>query len=401
MNQHQRQIFTSSLSLAVLSTQSQAPTSFGLAVCRFNAEVTDSGTSPRVQLMPDGYFKSHDGRPDDTELGAWLMDESAFNMLKVFADQRSNDFHFDYEHQTLNADDNGKEAPAAGWFNPKDLEYVPGEGLFALNVKWTDKAANYLRNDEYRYISPVFHYGKDGRPVKLRHFALTNEPAVDGMKQIAVLKGNADPSNSNPETTNPETNSGDTTMNQAQKLLALLGVTVEDGETPTDAQFETGMAALKTLQARANSVDGLTNQLNDANNQVAALKANTNAGGEVDLSKYVPVETYNAMAGQLAVLKSENDGLSIEQEIEKARSDGRIIAAETDYFNQLGQQKGIAVLKATLDARTPIAALSQQQADKTQDKNQQADPELTTEELAVLKATGIDKASFLKNKDAN
>lgn len=400
MNSTTKTLLTKQLSLAVLSTQSTQPNSFGLAVCRFNADITESGTSPRVQLMPDGYFKSHDGRPDDTDNGAWVMDETAFNMLKVFAEQRSNDFHFDYEHQTLNADENGKEAPAAGWFNPTDLEYVPGEGLFALNVKWTKKAAEYLRNDEYRFISPVFHYGRDGRPVKLRHFALTNEPAVDGMKQIAVLKGNADPSTTPDFNPNPE-NSGDTTMNKAKQLLALLGVTVDDGETPTDAQFATGMAALKTLKAKADDVDKMSSQLTDANNQMAALKANTTASGDVDLSQYVPVETYNAMAGQLAVLKSENDGLSIEQEIDKAQSEGRIIAAETNYFNQLGKQKGIAVLKASLEARTPIAALSQQQADKAQEKQSKADPELTTEEIAVLKATGIDKATFLKNKDAN
>ncbi|KAA1165476.1 phage scaffold protein [Pseudoalteromonas fuliginea] len=375
------------ISLAVLTASK--PANVGLAVCRFNADVTADGTSPRVQLAPDGYFSAGDGRPSDTEHNAWLMDETAFNTLKADASTRQNDYHFDYEHQTLHAEENGKEAPAAGWFNPTDLEYIPGEGLFALNVQWTKKAAQFLRDDEYRFISPVFHYGPDGRPVKLRHFALTNEPAVDGMRKVAVLK-----------TSTPEK---ETTMNEALQLLALLGVTVGDGEQPTTDQYATGLAALKALKTKADSADELSTKLTTANTTVATLKASS--GSSVDLSKYVPVATYNAVTQQLAVLKTENDGLTVEQSIDAAKADGRIIEAEVSYFQDLGKQNGVAVLKAALDARSPIAALtgttqSTAAQKKKADEEQNRDPELTTEELAVLKATGIDKAAFLKNKDA-
>ena len=192
-------------------------------------------------------------------------------------------------------------------------------------------------------------------------------------------------------------------MNEALQLLVLLGVTVGDGEQPTTDQYATGLAALKALKTKADSADELSTKLTTASTEVAALKASS--GSSVDLSKYVPVATYNAVTQQLAVLKTENDGLTVEQSIDAAKADGRIIEAEVSYFQDLGKQNGVAVLKAALDARSPIAALtgttqSTGAQKKKADEEHSRDPELTTEELAVLKATGIDKAAFLKNKDA-
>nr|WP_324761566.1 phage protease [Pasteurella multocida] len=59
------------------------------------------------------------------------------------------------------------------------------QGIFA-DVRWTDKAAEYIKNGEYRYISAVFAYDTEGYVRKIFHAALTNTPALDGMDEAMV-----------------------------------------------------------------------------------------------------------------------------------------------------------------------------------------------------------------------
>ena len=375
--------------LAVLSATK--PADLGFAACRFASEVNEQGISERVMVMPDGYFKSHDGRPFDVPANAWLLDQAAFELLKSTASTRTNDYHFDYEHQTLHAEENGKPAPASGWFNPSDLEYVPGEGLFALNVRWTPSARAHLKNDEYRFISPVFHYDKQtGRPTKLRHFALTNDPAVDGMDKVAVLKSALTNTKTNPD-------NGDTPMNAAQKLLSLLGVTV-DGDNVTDADYTQATTALTALKTKADEADTLTTQLSNANDAVAALKANSPT--EVNLAKYVPVEIYNALHTEMVALKSTSDNQTVEQEINKAKQDGRVITSEEEYLTSLGNQQGIAALKAVLDARSPIASLTAQQTINAPKPEQNKDglAALTADEKYAADQLGLSHTAYAKAK---
>ena len=376
--------------LAVLSATK--PADLGFAACRFASEINEQGISERVMVMPDGYFKSHDGRPFDVPANAWLLDQAAYELLKSTASTRTNDYHFDYEHQTLHAEENGKPAPASGWFNPSDLEYVQGEGLYALNVSWTPSARTHLKNDEYRFISPVFHYDKQtGRPTKLRHFALTNDPAVDGMDKVAVLKSALNSSKTH-------VNNGDTPMNAAQKLLSLLGITV-DGEKITDADYTQATTALAALKAKADEADTLTTQLSNANDAVAALKANS-PNAEVNLAKYVPVETYNALHTEMVALKSTSDTQTVEQEINKAKQDGRIIASEVEYLTSLGNQQGVVALKAVLDARSPIASLTAQQATHAPKPEQDKDglAALTAEDKYAADQLGLSHAAYAKAK---
>ncbi|TMP27201.1 phage scaffold protein [Pseudoalteromonas rubra] len=386
-NNHSKQSHT--IATAVVALTTDRKDSYGVAVCKLSADINEQGVSPRVQLMPDGPFKSHhDGRPGDVASGHWLLDDTAWQFLQANAALRNNDYHFDYEHQTMLAESNGQPAPASGWFKPADIEYVPGQGLFALNVKWTKRASDLIKNDEYRYVSPVFSYDKQtGRPVALKHFALTNDPALDGLSQVVALK------------TQFPNQPGETPMNEALKLLAELGITVADGQNPEPQHYDQGMAALTALKAKAESADNLTTQLNDATQQVAALKANNT--NSVDLSQYVPKAVADAYRTELAALKSQNDGLSIDQEIENARKNGRVLAAEVDWLKDLADQQGFAVLKANLDARSPIAALTAQQTTQTKlpDGKQTGVAALTTEDKYAADQLGISYKDYAKLKE--
>ncbi len=371
-------------SIAALSAQTGHLVAEGesLAALNFTLAAIDADASQniarRVQLLPDGLFSAKDGRPFDVDSGKWLMDEVAFAMLQANAAARENDFHFDYEHQTLNADENGKPAPAAGWF--KQLEYVPGDGVFALDVDWTAPAAKFIANKEYRYVSAVFAYDtQSGRPTRLLHVALTNDPALDGMKAIAALKA-CHISRSAYNSTE-----GNQPMTEALKLLlGFLGID-NPGDLSNEAALkaatdkaETAIAALKTKADRAGTLE---TELNQAKESVTALKAKG-----VDLSQYVPKATYDAQVEAYAALKAGNDKDSIAQLL-KDNAD-KVFESETEYLTHFAEQQGVAALKSMLEARPAIAALKTTQT-QGKDKPDGNQDELTAEELAVCKNMGI------------
>ncbi|QFU23734.1 phage protease [Shewanella eurypsychrophilus] len=364
-----------------------------VAVLTFDSAQLDINNTSRVQLLPDGKFAATDGRPFEVPGGKWLMDALAFSNLQANAATRSNDFHFDYEHQTLNSDMNGKPAPAAGWFS--ELEYVPGEGLFALNVDWTTAANQFIANKEYRYTSAVFSYdAQSGRPLALLHVALTNDPALDGMKAIAALKACAHSNSTNPahSLTTSQSTKGNKPMTEALKLLlGLLGID-EPGDLSDTAALKTATDTAKTaiaaLKTKADKSGTLETELNTAQASVAALK---NASGEVDLSKYVPKATYDAQVTAMAALKAGSDKDSVEQLL-KDNAD-KVLEAETDYLTSFGKQQGVAALKAMLEARPAIAALKNTQ---TQGKKKPGEngEQLSTEQLAVCKNMGLTVDEF-------
>ena len=105
--------------------------------------------------------------------------EDAQRVVQAWRDW-GNRLSIDYEHQALEPVANGP-TPAAGWF---DLE-VRGDGLWAVNVEWTPRAAELLRNREYRYFSPAFRV-EDGHIVELINIALTNLPATKRMEPLVA-----------------------------------------------------------------------------------------------------------------------------------------------------------------------------------------------------------------------
>lgn len=366
---------SSFVALAVLTATTHT-TGQGLAV--LSGELaSDDGW---YQLLPDGEFSSVDGRPSEVPGGKWKMNAEIAARLINKAALRANDMVIDYEHQTLKTEENGKPAPAAGWF--KEMEYRPGKGLF-IKPAWLSAAKSHIDAKEYRYLSAVFPYDKKtGEPLDIQMAALTNYAGLDGMEPLAVLAAKK-------FTTPTPTPQGEDPMKKTilQQMLEAVGIVIADGAEPTAEQATAAVAALAALKAGADSALELTTQ-------VAALKANP---GNVDLAKYVPIATYNKVVGELAVLRQQSSADTVDSLIEQAAKDGKIVTAERDYLKQLGDQNGVAVLKAVLDNRPAIAALKGQQT-TTVVQPKQADDELNATELAVLKATGLDKATFLKAK---
>lgn len=99
----------------------------------------------------------------------------------------------DYEHQSfeqLNGRADGLR-PAAGWIGGLD---VRDDGLWAVDVSWTDRAKSLLSGGEYRYFSPVIYWtDADCTDVAaLGPVALTNDPAMHGVPALAAGRLHAD-----------------------------------------------------------------------------------------------------------------------------------------------------------------------------------------------------------------
>jgi phage I-like protein len=116
-----------------------------------------------------------------TRKGVFRFDDKAAEEVIAEASEFGNEFSLDYAHAmvsglALNPAEAGK---AAGWFK---AEVRDGE-LWATDVTWTPSAQQYLRNREYRYMSPTFEH-KDKRISRLINVALTNIPASHKLQPL-------------------------------------------------------------------------------------------------------------------------------------------------------------------------------------------------------------------------
>lgn len=127
------------------------------------------GVPEIISVLPLGHVVSSKGE--------FNVDEESLREMKAQIAQRGVDVVVDYEHQTLK----GVQAPAAGWVKELKLE----DGHIKALVEWTSQAAEYLKNKEYRYLSPVINVRKaDGKAIGLHSLALTNTPAIENMPSI-------------------------------------------------------------------------------------------------------------------------------------------------------------------------------------------------------------------------
>jgi len=321
------------------------------------AQLAIDGNS--FQLLPAGQFKATDGRPGPGK--RWQLDATIAARL-IANSAKANDFVVDYEHQTLLTEQNGQPAPAAGWFS--GLEWRDGQGLYATGVRWNARAQQMIADGEYRYISAVFSYDAQGRPTRLLHAGLTNNPALDGLAPVAALRF-AHP-----------THHLEDSMNRAE-LLALLGLP----DTATDEQISSGLAALK---ARATSADQLQTE-------VAALKATP---ANPDPAKFVPLAVATDLQQQIAALTTRINGSETDELIAAALADGRLLPAMEGWARELAKSD-LAALRNYVAAAQPIAALKGQQ---TSGKQPAGDPpgELSADELAVCRAMGLSVEDYRK-----
>lgn len=365
-----------------------------------DAQLTPQGDG-WYQLLPVGPFKARDGRPFDVVGGHWQLDGQIAAALIARANALGQDILIDYDHQTLKTDQNGQPAPAAGWYNGDEIEWREGQGLF-IKPRWTERAAALVAAKEYRFLSAVFPYDAQGRPLELRMTAITNDPGVVGMQALAALSALPASSLMPIQPGQLATSIKEKSMNE--HFIALLGkLGIQPG---ADGQFtaEQGtaaLAALDTLQASAKKAPELEAALAAERASLAALKAQTTSvqqGAQVDLGQYVPVATYNALVTQVAALTAQVDTTDAATLIKEARTQGKVVAAEEEYLTAYASQKGVAALKALLEPRPAIAALATSQTAAVTLPERKGEAVLSAEDKYAADQLGISHEDFAKAK---
>lgn len=363
-----------------------------LAYAILNAiSLSADGDGDWCQIMPAGRVKARDGRPEKPTEG-WLINRATVERMVSRVVALNQPVKIDYNHQTLIK---GHQAPAAGFVtaSPENFRFSEERG-FEVRPKWNPPALEHLRNNEFPWFSPVIGYDENtGEPVELRMLAITGDPGLTGMNPVAALSADDLYNALNPPLK-------DTSMNeQLRQLLTALGLTVADGDEFTPELGTAALSALTGIKTRADAHDNLKTQVASLSAELETAKG-TPAGSSIDLTKYVPVETYNALRTEYVALSAQHGSTTLEQLLDKAESEGRIFKSERGYMEGLGQQIGVAALSAQLDARQPVAALTGLQTDTvTVPDKKTATASLSAEDIAAAHLLGKTEAEFLKMKE--
>lgn len=334
-----------------------------VAACSFEINKAKYG---RIQLLPYGKFRAADGRPTDVE--AWYVTDTNGADVVALANNQRNPLPIDYEHQIIHSLKNGKEAPSAGWM---EYFYFTPQGIFA-DVRWTDKAADYIKNGEYRYISAVFAYDTEGYVRKIFHAALTNTPALDGMEEAMVAASVNLLQEDNP-------------MNK--KLLAALCALFALKADASEADITEKVTALSAAKGDS-AVDVLDvyAKLAEKEQSVAALSTQV---GNPDPAKFVPVEQVAALQADFNALKTSVEADKKAALITAALSQGKLAPALKDWAQSLS----VEALSAYLEKAPAMAALSGEPQAK-------GDPEqkvvaLSAAESVAAKALGLSEKDYM------
>ncbi len=192
--------------------------------------------------------------------GSFVFTQQHAESAQRWFEQMGRKLAIDYEHQSfdrLNARSDGLK-PAAGWIG--GLE-VRDDGLWAIDVTWTDRARELLSTGEYRYFSPVIYWADEDQQdvAALGPVALTNDPAMHGVRPLAATRQ----ANADAETAEPTADSGDEelrlALSQAQDEVVALRRELAAQEA--DSFVERGLRQGKILEST--SLDWRADYLRD------------------------------------------------------------------------------------------------------------------------------------------
>lgn len=330
------------------------------------ALANDTGQCPEeVKILPVGTVNS--------EKGDFIVDLESYKEMKAEMQRRGIDIVIDYEHQTLK----DVQAPAGGWV--KDLIYTP-EAIVA-KVEWTPKAKEYLKNKEYRYLSPVVLTRKsDSKAVVLHSLALTNTPAINGMFAIV--------NSVDFDTYNTPTGGKEMDLQRIKELLGLPAETPEedvmnalvkvlekvkdapDPKPEEDKEVVANSVILGLLELPADS------KTEDVTTKIMALKAGVSRQNQEIQETMERLRQRDADDAVMMALKA-----------------GKITAAQKDWAKEyaMKDRKGFDSFVEKAPAVVPVGKLDTTEAPKNKEK-------VEVDEF-ILKATGLSKEDLEKYAD--
>jgi len=297
-------------------------------------------------MIPAGEFRAVDGRPE--ALPGWYLDGTLAAPLVAAAAARRSDYVIDYEHQTLLASQNGKPAPAAGWYHT--LEWREADGLYATDVRWTPAAAQMIADEEYRYVSPVFGFdARTGAVRSLACAALVSNPGLDGLTDLCASLERLAAGLIAHEDHNPM----EELIERLRYLLNLPITTTADEIVTHLEKLIAQIVAVSPEVGAAASLD-LVGYISRQNEQLVALQAQLQA--PPDPAEFVPMVQLKLVQDELAaVLQAQLKG-SIERLIEQGLAQHKLLPSQVEWAHELGAIN-LALLARHLDTTLPIASL--------------------------------------------
>lgn len=304
-----------------------------------------------VELLPAGEFSGRDGR------GPFRVGDPAAVIAATCALRMEAGIPIDYDHATDLAAPRGRPAPAAGWI--RDFS-VRGGSIWG-RVEWTEHGAAAIRTREYRYISPVFQFARDGEVVRLLRAGLTNNPNL----YLTAIS-----------TANSEDNGMEELLSQ---LRTILGIS-------EDANADEIVEKIRQLAATAAAP--------------AIADESVQNARELDPAKYVAMAQFQHALTELNALRAERRREKAERAVDEALRAGKLIPAQREWANAYCQAdfKGfnefIGRQPALLgeDGRGP--RLGGEPAGSSPSER------LTPLEVAVCSQLGVQPEEFLKRKTA-
>lgn len=327
-----------------------------VAACLFEL----NGSAPtEFRVVPLGPFRAKDGRPHN--LPGWNLSHAAGQALLAALQNGADDFLIDFDHQTLHTKTTGQKAPAAGWVKRSDFE-LREDGIYALNVQWTDEAQADIAAKRYRYVSPVIAFDqKTGTVTAVLMAALVNYAAIDGLSDLAAAHF---------DLFNPD----EDTMKLKEALIVALGAAV-------DASDEDLINQIAALKNDADKVDALSAE-------IGTLKQ-----AQKDTAQMVPLSVVTELQTQLAELSGEIVSGKVDKLIQ-----ANLAKLPTPGLQAWAAKQSFEALSAYLETAPEVAALiGMQTTSANVPKTEVA--ALSSEELEVAKQMGISADELKKSKE--
>lgn len=316
-----------------------------------------------IRILPIGEVKSRKGD--------FIVDDESVELIKLYFSGRKVDLVIDYEHQSLD----NTQAPAAGWITEIGSE----DDAVTAKVKWTDKAEEYLRNREYRYLSPVVLIRKsDRKAVAVQSVALTNTPAIDGMFPV-VNSLTGDDDNEEPKEEKMD----------IKELRVLLGL----DENATEEDVKKKIAEIKEnaeKQAEEESIPV-------ANSVVLSLLGLDEKAKTEDVVTAVMSFNSHKADEEKEELKKKLEEREADDLVQTALKDGRISAAQKEWAKTyaLSDKEGFKNFLSKAPSTVPMGKTETVAATKYNEKFD----DITKKILKDCSITSEDVQKYLKKEE--
>lgn len=325
-------------------------------------QVDVDGVPEKIKLLPLGMV--HNQKQD------FLVDDESCQMIIDNFKNRHLDLVIDYEHQTLK----DIQAPAGGWIKA----IWKGPDAIMAKVEWTPKAIEYLKNKEYRYLSPVVMVRKaDHKAQALHSAALTNTPAIDGMFAIVNSAGF-------PDREIDYSEGGE----DAMELLQILAKMLNLPETATEEDIRNAVQALMEKNKKQAESEVVANST-----ILTLLGLKADAKTEDVAGKIQQLQNGSTgVAAELQALKENLAKKEASAAVDMALKDGKISAAQKEWASAYAL-KDLEGFRNFCEKTVPVVPMKNTGlTDAPTTKSAEVEP-------TVLKALGLTKEDLEKYAD--